>query len=74
MLQTHPWFKGVPWDRLYEMDAAFKPKVNGELDIQNFEKFEEVDVLEPYFCFCAQNYSLEADDSCSRDMQEQRVE
>ncbi len=74
MLQTHPWFKGVPWDRLYEMDAAFKPEVNGELDTQNFEKFEEVDALEPYFCFCAQNYSLEADDSCSIDMQEQRVE
>jgi serine/threonine kinase 38 len=43
MLQAHPWFKGVPWDRLYEMDAAFKPEVNGELDTQNFEKFEEVD-------------------------------
>jgi hypothetical protein len=73
MLQTHPWFKGVAWDRLYEMDAAFKPEVNGELDTQNFEKFEEVDALEPYFCFCAQNYSLDADDSCSIDMQEQRV-
>jgi hypothetical protein len=43
MLQAHPWFKGVPWDMLYEMDAAFKPEVNGELDTQNFEKFEEVD-------------------------------
>jgi len=56
------------------MDATFKPEVNGELDTQNFEKFEEVDALEPYFCFCAQNYSLEAYDSRSRDMQEQRVE
>ncbi|KAH8958722.1 hypothetical protein BDL97_06G040900 [Sphagnum fallax] len=40
-IKAHPWFKGVPWDRLYEMDAAFKPEVNGELDTQNFEKFEE---------------------------------
>jgi len=24
------------------MEAAFKPEVNGELDTQNFEKFEEV--------------------------------
>jgi serine/threonine kinase 38 len=41
-LQAHPWFKGVEWDKLYEMEAAFKPEVNGELDTQNFEKFEEV--------------------------------
>lgn len=40
--QAHPWFKGVPWDKLYDMEAAFKPEVNGELDTQNFEKFEEV--------------------------------
>jgi serine/threonine kinase 38 len=40
-IKAHPWFKGVPWDTLYEMDAAFKPEVNGELDTQNFEKFEE---------------------------------
>lgn len=32
----------VEWDRLYEMDAAFKPEVNGELDTQNFMKFDEV--------------------------------
>ncbi|KAH9551345.1 hypothetical protein CY35_09G010300 [Sphagnum magellanicum] len=41
-IKTHPWFKGVPWDKLYEMDATFKPEVNGELDTQNFEKFEEM--------------------------------
>jgi hypothetical protein len=41
-LQAHPWFRGVEWDKLYEMEAAFKPEVNGELDTQNFEKFEEV--------------------------------
>lgn len=32
----------MEWDKLYEMEAAFKPEVNGELDTQNFEKFEEV--------------------------------
>lgn len=41
-VQVHPWFKGVPWDRLYEMEAAFKPVVTDALDTQNFEKFEEV--------------------------------
>ena len=45
--QAHPWFKDVAWDKLYEMEAAFKPKVNGELDTQNFMKFDEV----RYFTF-----------------------
>lgn len=30
------------WDELYEMEAAFKPEVNDELDTQNFMKFDEV--------------------------------
>jgi serine/threonine kinase 38 len=42
-IKAHPWFKGVEWDKLYEMKAAFIPEVNDELDTQNFEKFEEVD-------------------------------
>lgn len=40
--QVHPWFKGVDWDRIYHMEAAFIPEVNDELDTQNFEKFDEV--------------------------------
>lgn len=40
--QAHPWFKDVEWDKLYEMEAAFRPEVNGELDTQNFMKFDEV--------------------------------
>ena len=27
---------------LYEMEAAYKPTVSGDLDTQNFEKFPEV--------------------------------
>ncbi|GMI81312.1 nuclear Dbf2-related 6 [Hibiscus trionum] len=42
-IKAHPWFKDTKWDRLYEMDAAFKPHVEGELDTQNFMKFDEVD-------------------------------
>nr|CAB3461008.1 unnamed protein product [Digitaria exilis] len=41
-IKVHPWFRGVQWDKLYQMKAAFIPEVNGELDTQNFEKFEEV--------------------------------
>uniref|UniRef100_A0A7N0TPN3 non-specific serine/threonine protein kinase n=1 Tax=Kalanchoe fedtschenkoi TaxID=63787 RepID=A0A7N0TPN3_KALFE len=40
-IKAHPWFKGVQWDKLYSMDAAFIPEVNDELDTQNFEKFDE---------------------------------
>lgn len=40
--QAHPWFKGIEWDKLYQMKAAFIPEVNDEMDTQNFEKFEEV--------------------------------
>lgn len=41
-IKAHPWFKDIVWDRLYEMEAAFKPEVNDELDTQNFMKFDEV--------------------------------
>ncbi|RVW33398.1 Serine/threonine-protein kinase tricorner [Vitis vinifera] len=40
---AHPWFQGVDWDKLYQIEAAFIPEVNDELDTQNFEKFEEAD-------------------------------
>uniref|UniRef100_A0A7N0TVJ7 non-specific serine/threonine protein kinase n=1 Tax=Kalanchoe fedtschenkoi TaxID=63787 RepID=A0A7N0TVJ7_KALFE len=40
-LKAHPWFKDIVWEKLYEMDAAFKPKINGELDTQNFMRFDE---------------------------------
>ncbi|XP_068654721.1 uncharacterized protein [Aristolochia californica] len=40
-IKAHPWFTGLAWDRLYQMEAAFIPEVNDELDTQNFEKFEE---------------------------------
>ncbi|KAF9605674.1 hypothetical protein IFM89_018017 [Coptis chinensis] len=42
-IKAHPWFVGVEWDRLYQMEAAFIPEVNDDLDTQNFEKFEEAD-------------------------------
>ncbi|RZC21002.1 Serine/threonine-protein kinase CBK1, partial [Glycine soja] len=40
-IKAHPFFNGVEWDKLYQMEAAFIPEVNDELDTQNFEKFEE---------------------------------
>lgn len=46
-IKAHPWFNDISWDKLYEMDAAFKPEVTGELDTQNFMKFDEVDQPTP---------------------------
>ncbi|KEH23943.1 serine/threonine-protein kinase tricornered [Medicago truncatula] len=42
-IKSHPFFEGVQWEKLYQMEAAFTPEVNDELDTQNFEKFEESD-------------------------------
>ncbi|KAK7245355.1 hypothetical protein RIF29_40195 [Crotalaria pallida] len=42
-IKAHPFFEGTEWDKLYQMEAAFLPEVNDELDTQNFEKFEEAD-------------------------------
>ncbi|KAG4396341.1 hypothetical protein AAZX31_19G151900 [Glycine max] len=42
-IKAHQFFNGVEWDKLYQMEAAFIPEVNDELDTQNFEKFEESD-------------------------------
>ncbi|KAJ6709774.1 SERINE/THREONINE-PROTEIN KINASE [Salix koriyanagi] len=41
-LKAHPWFMSTQWDFLYELEAAYKPTVNGDLDTQNFEKFADV--------------------------------
>ncbi|MCO5582493.1 hypothetical protein L7F22_036390 [Adiantum nelumboides] len=42
-VKAHPWFRGISWETLYDMEAAYKPEVKDELDTQNFENFEEVD-------------------------------
>jgi len=40
-IRSHPFFKGVDWDRLYSQSAAYQPMVVHDLDTNNFEKFEE---------------------------------
>ncbi|OAY80238.1 Serine/threonine-protein kinase CBK1 [Ananas comosus] len=42
VIKTHPWFKGVQWNRLYQMEATFVPEVKNDLDTRNFDKFEEL--------------------------------
>ena len=43
------------------MKAAFIPQVNDEMDTQNFEKFEEVNMLIPDVCIL--KYISAKDDS-----------
>ncbi|XP_022146558.1 serine/threonine-protein kinase tricorner-like [Momordica charantia] len=43
-IKAHPWFKGIQWDKLYQMEAVITPEIHDELDTQNFEKFEELGV------------------------------
>ncbi|KAJ0776538.1 putative non-specific serine/threonine protein kinase [Helianthus annuus] len=37
-IKAHPWFKGIEWEKLYQMEAAFIPEVNGELDTQRLKR------------------------------------
>ncbi|KMT17903.1 hypothetical protein BVRB_2g034320 [Beta vulgaris subsp. vulgaris] len=46
-IKAHAWFNDIEWDKLYEMEAAFVPQVNGELDTQNFMKFDEANPPTP---------------------------
>ncbi|XP_042036471.1 serine/threonine-protein kinase tricornered-like isoform X2 [Salvia splendens] len=55
-IKAHPWFVDVEWDKLYEMEAAFKPEVNGELDTQNFMKFDELHLTPKDLSFVGYTY------------------
>ncbi|CAA3008186.1 serine threonine- kinase 38-like [Olea europaea subsp. europaea] len=60
-IKVHPWFKDIQWDKLYDIDAAYKPEVNGELDTQNFIKYDEVQYCcRIYYCVLALNQWLES--------------
>lgn len=40
--QAHPFFAGVPWDKLYSSLAPpYRPPIEHELDTQNFEQYED---------------------------------
>ena len=40
-MQAHPFFAGVSWDTMHADPPPYEPKVEHELDTQNFEHFDE---------------------------------
>ena len=40
-IKSHPFFNGINWEDMYnrKIDPPFKPKINTELDLSNFDKF-----------------------------------
>lgn len=40
-IKAHPFFAGVRWDDLHATRAPYIPRVDHELDTQNFERFDE---------------------------------
>lgn len=42
-IKEHPWLRSIQWDMLYEMEAAYKPTVNGETDTRNFDTFDDAE-------------------------------
>ncbi|KVI12353.1 Protein kinase, ATP binding site-containing protein [Cynara cardunculus var. scolymus] len=45
-IKAHPWFKGIDWDRIYQMEAAFIPEMLSSKDINfvgyTYKNFEIV--------------------------------
>jgi serine/threonine kinase 38 len=40
-IKSHPFFDGINWDSLDSQSAPYMPRVDHELDTQNFERFDE---------------------------------
>jgi len=41
-IRAHRFFKGLDWENLRKIKSPIIPKVNSEIDTQNFDKFEEL--------------------------------
>jgi len=40
-IQKHPFFKGVDWTRLRQCKAVIVPTITSDVDVRNFDEFEE---------------------------------
>eukprot|EP00884_Botryococcus_braunii_P006452 jgi/Botrbrau1/15808/Bobra.4_1s0157.2 len=46
-IKAHPFFAGIDWDNLYETRPPHIPRVDHELDTQNFEAMEDDEATAP---------------------------
>jgi serine/threonine kinase 38 len=46
-IQRHPFFKGVDWSRLRQTTAVIVPTITSDVDVRNFDEFEEKPDTEP---------------------------
>ena len=42
-IKTHPFFRGINWNTLYQSTAPYRPALEHELDTQNFEQYEDTE-------------------------------
>lgn len=50
--QSHPWFNGVQWEILYQMESVFTPEIKDDLDTYNFDDLQEVCVVQFLYFLC----------------------
>ena len=46
-IKSHPFFKGINWDKIRETRAPWVPKLQSEWDTSNFDKYEETEPFYP---------------------------
>ena len=46
-IKSHPFFLGVDWEHIRESTAPNMPTLQGETDVTNFDKFDEVEPFYP---------------------------
>ena len=46
-IKSHPFFKGVNWQKIREMRPPFIPNLKNDYDVKYFEKFEEIEPFYP---------------------------
>ncbi|XP_078178528.1 uncharacterized protein LOC144572731 isoform X1 [Carex rostrata] len=40
-IKSHPWFNGVQWEILYQMESVLTPEIKDDLDTYNFDDLQE---------------------------------
>jgi len=56
-VKEHPFFRGINWTRISHQRPPYNPRVDHDLDTQNFERFDEDQALKGTGQTNARNYS-----------------